>query len=132
MTQIDICDLAGHAWLIKSKSPEPLECDILSSPWSSLSLDNFEYKGTLYLIIYDRFSRFIVIKMPKDLSARSTIMCLLEVFCEHGVPSFIHTDRGRNFVSKDFNKFCQDLGIQLNFPVGTIIVPIKLRELYIQ
>ena len=36
---------------------EPLECDIPSSPWSSLILDNFEYKGTLYLIIYDRFSR---------------------------------------------------------------------------
>ena len=85
------------------QSPEPLECDIPSSPWSSLTLDNFEYKGTLYLIIDDRFSRFIVVKTPKDLSARSTIMCLLEVFCEHGVPSFICTDRYRNFVSKDFN-----------------------------
>ena len=71
------------------QSPETLECDIPSSPWSSLTLDNFEYKGTLYLIICDRFSRFIIVKMPKDLSARSTIMCLLEVFCEHGVPSFI-------------------------------------------
>ena len=100
------------------QSPEPLECDIPSSPWSFLILDNFEYKGTLYLIIYDRFFRFIVIKMPKDLSARSNIMCLLEVFCEHGVPSFIHTDRGRNFVSKDFHQFCQDLGIHLNFSIG--------------
>ena len=70
------------------------------------------------MIIYNRFSRYIVIKMPKDLSARSTIMCLLEVFCEYGVPSFIHTDRGRNFVSKDFHQFCQDLGIHLNFSTG--------------
>ena len=54
-------------------------------------------------------------KTPKDLSARSTIMCLLEVFCEHGVSSFICTDRGRNFVSKDFSQFCRDLGIHLNF-----------------
>ena len=45
-------------------------------------------------------------------------MYLLEVFCEHGVPSFICTDRGRNFVSKDFNHFCQDLGIHLNFSSG--------------
>ena len=57
-------------------------------------------------------------KTPKDLSARSTIMCLLEVFCEHRVPSFICTDRGRNFVSKDFNQFCLDLGIHLNFSMG--------------
>ena len=31
------------------QSPEPLEHDIPSSPWSSLTLDNFEYKGTKYL-----------------------------------------------------------------------------------
>ena len=37
------------------QSPEPLECDIPSSLWSSLTLDNFEYKGMLYLIIYDIF-----------------------------------------------------------------------------
>ena len=29
------------------QSPEPLEHDISSSPWSSPTLDNFEYKGTL-------------------------------------------------------------------------------------
>ena len=100
------------------QGPEPLEHDIPSSPWSSLTLNNFEYKGSLYLIIYDRFSRFKVMKTPKDLSARSTIMCLFEVFCKHGVPSLIHTDRGRNFVSKDFNQFCLDLGIHLNFSSG--------------
>ena len=96
------------------QSPEPLECDIPSSPWSSLTLDNFEYKGTLYLIIYDRFSGFIVVKTPRDLSARSTIMRLLEVFREHGVPSYIRRDRGR----KDFSHFFQDLSIHLNFSRG--------------
>ena len=100
------------------QSPEPLEHDIPSSPWSLLTLDNFEYKGTLYLIIYDRFSGFIMVKTPIDLSARSTIMCLLDIFCERGVPSFIHTDRGRNFVSKNFSQFCQDFGMHLNFSSG--------------
>ena len=100
------------------QSPEPLEQDIPSSSWSSLTLDNFEYKGTLYLIIYDRFSGFVVVKTPRDLSARLTIMCLLEVFCDHRVPSFIHTDRGRKFVSEDFSQFYQDLGIHLNFSSG--------------
>ena len=84
------------------QSPEPLGHNIPSSLWSSLTLDNFEYRGTLYLIIYDRFSRFIVMKTPRDLSARLT----MEVFCEQGVPSFIHTDRSRNCVSKDFTQFC--------------------------
>ena len=78
-------------------------------------LDYSEYKGSLYLIIYDRFARFIVVKKSVDLSAHLAILSLLEAFCEHGVPSNIHSDRGRNFVSKEFDTFCKDLGIVLNF-----------------
>ena len=70
---------------------EPLEHDVPTKPWYSLMLDNFEYKGSLYLIIYDRFTRFIVVKKCADLSACSAVLSLLEVFCEHGVPSNIHS-----------------------------------------
>ena len=97
---------------------EPLEHDIPTKPWCSLTSDNFEYKVSLYLIIYDMFTRFIVVKKCADLSAHSTILSLLEVFSEHGVPSNIHSDRGRNFVSKEFDTFCKDLVIVLNFSSG--------------
>ena len=66
----------------------------------------------------ERFTRFIVVKKCADLSAHSAILSLLEVFCEHGVPSNIRSDRGRNFVSKEFDTFCKDLGIVLNFSSG--------------
>ena len=39
--------------------------------WHSLALDNFEFKGSLFLIIYDHFTRFIVVKKCVDLIARS-------------------------------------------------------------
>ena len=97
---------------------EPLEHDIPTKPWYSLTLDNFEYKGNLYLIIYDRFIRFIVVKKCADLCVCPAILSLLEVFCEHGVLSNIHSERGRNFVSTEFNTFCKDLGIVLNFSSG--------------
>ena len=74
------------------QQPEPLEHDVPTKPWCSLMLDNFEYKGNLYLIIYDRFTRFIVVKKCADLCAHSAILSLLEVFCEHGVPSNILTN----------------------------------------
>ena len=90
---------------------EPLEHDAPTKPWYSLMLDNFEYKGSLYLIIYDRFTRFIVVKKCAELSAHSAIFSLLEVFSKHGVPSNICSDRGRNFVSKEFDIFCKDLEI---------------------
>ena len=97
---------------------ESLEHDVPTKPWYSLMLDNFEYKGSLNLIIYDRFTGFIVVKKCADLSAHSAILSLLEVFCEHGVLSNICSDRGRNFVSKEFDTFCKDLGIVLNFSSG--------------
>ena len=58
---------------IKQK-PEPLSHDIPMVPWHSLTLDNFEFKGTHYLIVYDHFSRFILVKKSDFLSARSTIV----------------------------------------------------------
>ena len=67
------------------------------------------------MLVYDRFSRFIVVKKSDSLSARSTICLLLEVFTEHGVPSSIRCDRGSNFLSAEFNTFCSDLNISLSF-----------------
>ena len=97
---------------IKQK-PEPLSHDVPMVTWHSLTLDNFEFKGTHYLLVYDRFSQFFVVKKSDSLSARSTIRLLLEIFTEHGVPSSIRCDRDSNFLSSEFNIFCTDLNIHL-------------------
>ena len=99
---------------IKQK-PEPLSHDVPMVGWHSLTLDNFEFKGTHYFLVYDRFSRFIVVKKSDSLSARSTIHLLLEVFTEHGIPSSIMCDQGSNFLSTEFNNFCTDLNIRLTY-----------------
>ena len=83
--------------------------------WHILTLDNFEFKGTHYLLVYDRFSRFIVVKESDSLSAGSTIRLLLEIFTEHCVPSSIRCNHGSNFLSSEFNTFCTDLNIHLTY-----------------
>ena len=102
------------------QTAEPLERDIPTKPWHSLTLDNFEFEfqGSLFLIICDCFTRFIVVKKCVNLSVRTAIQSLLEVFYEHGVPSHICSNRGCNFVSSKFGTFCKDLGISLNFSSG--------------
>ena len=100
---------------LKSKKSEPLYHDVPVVVWQSLTLDNFEFKGTQYFLVYDRFSCFIVVKKSVSLSARSAIHLLLEVFTEHGVPSSIRCDRGSNFLSAEFNTFCLDLNVSLSF-----------------
>ena len=90
------------------QTTKALEYDILTKPWHSLTLDNFEFKGSFFLIVYDCFTRFIVVKKCVDLSVRTAIQSLLDVFCEHGVPSDIGSDRGHNFVSSESGTFCKD------------------------
>ena len=69
-------------------------------PWKSLAMDNFDFNGKHYLIVVDRFSKFVIVKPSKDLTSRTTINLLLDIFSEHGFPATIRCDRGRNFVSK--------------------------------
>ena len=84
-------------------------------PWTSLSIDNFEYKGRHYLIILDRCTKFVVVKHVHSYDAGTTVETMCEVFSEFGLPENIHSDRGRNFLSNQFTQFLNTLGIDLTF-----------------
>ena len=84
-------------------------------PWTSLSIDNFEYKGRHYLIILDRCTKFVVVKCIHSYDAGTTVETMCEVFSEFGLPENIRSDRGRNFLSNQFTQFLNTLGIDLTF-----------------
>ena len=73
------------------------------------------------MIIYDRFGRFIVVKKSQDLSERSAIEVLLEVFSKHSIPSSIRSDHAQNFVSSEFVYFVWTWGSTLHLPVAITI-----------
>ena len=52
-------------------------------------MDNFELNGRHYFIFFDHFSKFTVVKKCDDLTSKTTINTLLDVFSEHGIPSNI-------------------------------------------
>ena len=94
---------------------ESIVSDPELKPWTSLSIDNFEYKGRHYLIILDRCTKFVVVKHVHSYDAGTTVETMCEVFNEFGLPENIHSDRGRNFLSSQFTQFLNDLGIDLTF-----------------
>ena len=83
-------------------------------PWTSLSIDNFEYKGR-HLIILDRCTKFVVVKHVHSYDAGMTVETMCEVFSKFGPPENICSDRGRNFLSNQFTQFLNTLGIDLTF-----------------
>ena len=89
-----------------------------TKPWTALAMDNFELNDRYYLIIVDHFSKFTVVKHSQDLTYKTTINLLLEVFSEHGIPSTIRCDCGCNFISSQFIEFCKQLNIAVTLSSG--------------
>ena len=81
-------------------------------------MDNLDFNGKHYLIVVDYFSKFVVVKPSKDLTSRTTINSLLDIFSEHGFPAMIRCDPGHNFVSHEFVDFCKHLNITLTLSAG--------------
>ena len=107
---------AEHVQQHQDKQPnESIVSEPELKPWTSLSIDNFEYKGRHYLIILDRCTKFVVVKHVHSYDAGMTVETMCEVFSEFGLPENIHSDRGRNFLSNQFTQFLNTLGIDLTF-----------------
>ena len=80
---------------------------VSTQPWNALAMDDFDFNGKHYLIVVDCFSKFVVVKHSQDLTSRTTINILLDIFSEHGFPATIRCDQSHNFVSSEFVDFCK-------------------------
>lgn len=80
---------------------------------------NIDFKGPLksnnqnvyFLNIIDEFSRFPFVFPCKDVSTRSVIQCLCQLFSLFGMPAYIHSDRGASFMSEELRRFLLSRGI---------------------
>ena len=91
---------------------------VSTKPWHASAMDNFYFNGKHYLIVVNRFSKFVVVKPSKDLTSRTTINSLLDIFSEHGFSATIRCNRGHNFVSSEFVDFCKKLNISVTLSSG--------------
>ena len=85
---------------------EPYISDAQTKPWRHLSLDNFEFQGSHYLMVLGIATKFCVVRSDPSLNSEKMIRTLTNVFSEQGLPLSIRCDRGSNFVS---DVFCQYL-----------------------
>ena len=70
--------------------PESLKNDLVcTKPWNTLAYDLFEFQGKLFLIIVDRYSKFVSMEPVVDHTADKTIQAYLNIFSKHGIPNNI-------------------------------------------
>jgi len=92
--------------LIKAMQPfERLGIDIIGPKQLSASKNRF------ILTVVDEYSRFPFAFPLKTITSEAVIGCLRQLFSIFGIPGFIHTDRGSQFLSNEFEEFCHSSNI---------------------
>ena len=109
-TMIEKCEVC-QKYQDKQPREQITSPPIPSSPWHTIASDLFEFRGKIYLIVSDRYSKFVIVRELPDHSAEHTIRAFRGIFCEHDIPCVLITDRGRNYTSSAFTAFCRELDI---------------------
>ncbi|CAM1308932.1 Uncharacterised protein r2_g1910 [Pycnogonum litorale] len=81
-----------------------------TSPFERLNVD---FKGPIpsatrnkyFLTVVDEYSRFPFAFPCSDVSSKTVITCLTNLFVTFGLPKYIHSDRGAAFMSNDVKSF---------------------------
>ena len=85
-------------------------------PWERVSLDFVGPKPTesinkYLLTIVDEYSRFTFAYPCASLTADTVIRCLIHLFSLCGLPEFVHSDRGSQFMSAELRDFLSARGV---------------------
>ena len=94
-------------------------------PWNSISIDFIEKLPSssgfdTILVIVDQLTKQVIFIPAHDTITSADLACLfvLHVFSKHGVPSYITSNRGSEFVSNFFRSLGTALDMQLHFTSG--------------
>ena len=116
-SKCEVC--ISHKTKFKPKRA-PLQQSFTCEPMERISLDiigpiypTTERENTYILTVIDYFTRFVEAYPLKDQTAQTVADKLVnEYICRYGIPSIIHSDRGKCFVSELFEEMCKLLNIK--------------------
>ncbi len=85
----------------------------VSHPFERCHADFMYFRGKSFLIFIDVFSRWIDVKLMRNLTASTLIEKLEDIFGYFGYCKKLVTDNGPPFGSYEFKRFCDKYGIKL-------------------
>ena len=80
-------------------------------PWEKIGVDLCELNGRDYLVTVDYFSGFIEVDMLSATTSNQVILTLKKHCARYGIPKCIVSDNGRQLVSREFENFVTNWGI---------------------
>ena len=87
---------------------EPLITTELSSrPCEKVPSNLYEFKGALFILVLDYFSRFIETQKLSSATSSSIISALKSIFAHHSIPDSLVTHNGPQYFSSKFKLFAE-------------------------
>ncbi|UYV80953.1 K02A2.6-like, partial [Cordylochernes scorpioides] len=84
-----------------------------SKPWMKLGIDIVGPIGHHYVLtVIDYYSSYPEAMIIEDISSKTIIEKLMEIFARHGYPHEVVTDNGLQFVSTSMERFLKECGIR--------------------
>ena len=118
MQHVNSCNICNKCKDLPKKMGTLHPVPIGNRPWERIGVDfvstpksdtGYEY----IMVVVDYFTKWAEAIPLKTLSAEEVAKALVEeVFCRHGVPVFLHSDRGQPFTSALIARICKILGIK--------------------
>ena len=97
--------------LYRREHPQPLiPTPTPRSEWTHVASDLFEWEGEDYLLIVDYYSRWFEISHLKSISSAAVINGCKSIFARMGIPESFHSDKGVQYMSKEFAQFAEYWG----------------------
>jgi transposase InsO family protein len=70
---------------------------------------------THVFVTVDKFTKRIKVKPAASITAAKAVEFVKEIMYRFGVPNNIITDNGTQFTVREFQDFCADSGIKINY-----------------
>ena len=112
------CEQCGRHQKPRPKHQGPLQPFLTGEPWERLGIDitgphPASSKGNVYILtVIDHFTKWVELIPMKNQEAATVAKALVDqVFCVHGCPVQILTDRGTNFESHLFRELCNRMSV---------------------
>lgn len=99
----------------------PMQLHLVNEPWHTIGMDimgpftTTASQKRFLLVVVDYFTRWVeLFPIRLTTSTEITNIMMNEIFSRYGLPKYIVSDNGPQFVSHLFRNFCETFGIQQN------------------
>ena len=115
---VQSCLLCQQFKYPSAPTASPMQLHIVSQPWHTIGIDIMEpfpptpRQKRFLLVIVDYFTRWVeLFALRQTTATHMTNIVVDEIVCPYGVPRYILSDNGPQFVSQLFNTICNSLDI---------------------